>query len=429
MKNFLNRDTRLGVRQVGTGSIFIFLSLLSAGLNYAYYPLIARLLTTEEFGTSQVLIALLTQAGALFAGLSLIAIYFSKLLSAKKIADLIGSLQKCIVSLLFFIAIVMGILYEQLAAALHIDSYGAILLVALTIITSVPFIFSFGLFVSQKRFLAAGMLQLSVVVVKLIIGGILAWQFGTVGALMGISLGYVIGMICFWLYTTYHKLPTWDYDIIKSYRFPNTSDLRLLQPYTLPIICILVVATSLVIYPTFDVIIARRTLDAHSSGLYSAASTLSSVVLFAVLPLVNILLSSIKTKDTTAHAKTIGRTSILVLGIGSASVVILTLFPSLLLSFFGNNYVGYSSILWIFGINMLYISLFSLVMQVIALFKPFYAASLSVLCFIILIFASLLYASDARSIIATVAFCYIGMLLISVPVLIYSIRKTIARET
>ena len=56
--------------------IFVFLSLLSAALNYVYYPVIAQLLSVEEFGATQSLIAILLQIVSEFPHYLLLAEFF-----------------------------------------------------------------------------------------------------------------------------------------------------------------------------------------------------------------------------------------------------------------------------------------------------------------------------------------------------------------
>lgn len=387
-------------------AIFVGLSLFAAGINYLYYPAMSHIMSVNDFGASQALITILTQAGSVFAGLSLLTIYLVKVVDSKKIASIINSIQKIIVAILILATIILASMHSLVSSFLNINDNLNIIIVALDLIVSIPFVISYGYLLAKKRFMSAGLLQICVVSVKLLTGVTMAYKFGVIGAIAGVGVGYIMGIATFWCICKLFKFETWEFNIISSYRLPSKKDILLVKPYAKTVLAILVISTCLVIYPSCDVIVARHSLSGNVSGLYAAASTLSSIVLFASLPLVNTLTPYLNLDNIKKSISHIKKTMLWITGIGLSSILILIIFPRFLLSIFGSEYIAYANILWIFGLNMLLICLLNVILQVIALYKPLMGLALAILGVAIGYCLASIYNTSALSIITSFAITY-----------------------
>jgi O-antigen/teichoic acid export membrane protein len=384
----------------------------------------AQILTPGDFGASQALITILTQAGSIFAGLSLLTIYLVKTTSSNNISNLIDIMQKVVVSVLIFATAILLVFHSHISTFLNLADNFNLIIVAVDLIVSIPFVISYGYLLAQKRFIAAALLQIAVVTLKLLIGIILAQQFTIFGALAGVGMGYIAGMGIFWLICTAKGIKAWGHNIFISYNIPSIKEISLLKPYRLMISSTLFVSTCLVIYPSFDVIIARHYLDAYSSGLYAAASTLSSAILFACLPIVNILIPNLDIKSIRASMFKIKKTIIYVLSISALGLTVLSLIPSTLLLMFGRDYTAFADILWVFGMNMLFLCLLTIFLQVIVLFRPIAGVCIALLCLAGILIVSTVFNSTAMNIIGSISSVYLAATLVSISYFAFHARKS-----
>ncbi len=403
--------------------VFLTLSLLSGGLNYLYYPLISRMLSVEEFGSSQALITLLTQAGSLFAGLSLLSIFLVKKYGKDKATNIINQTQKIIISTLLILTAFIACFHAQISQLLNMTDSLSITIVAIDLAISIPFIVTFGVMLAEQRFLSAAYMQLIVVSSKLALGAILVPLFGSAGAIVAIGISYLVGMGIYWLIAKTMGQKPWSHNILRAYIPPTLKELRQFRPFVFPIACILIAATVLVVLPGIDVLVARHYLDSTTAGIYSAASTISSVVLFASLPVINILVPLMNGESISKSLPQLKKALILLGLVAITSLAAFFLAPALLLSILGDAYTQYSDILVIFGVNMVFICVLTLIVQILVLYRPLFAAILSVVTLALVILLIMLNHNSGRDIITAATTSYGIMVTVSTIVVIYYVGR------
>lgn len=350
--------------------IFLALSLASAAINYIYYPVIAHFLTPSQFGGIQVLIAILLQIGAIFSGLNLVTIYLVHKLDEEAATKAIEVLQKATMAIFVLVTVAVVLIQNSLLRFLHLDNQTYILIVGLDLITSIPFIIAFGHLQAQRHFAQAGLLQLTVVSTKLVLGALATKRLGPSGALLGISLGQVIGMLIFWVAGRFTKVKLWSHRITMSLLPPSLDELRLISPMAASVTAIFVVNVLLALFISFDIISARHFFVPHVSGIYTGASTISNAIVFCCLPLIGVLLPHLEKDDIRKSRPLVLRTGLMVIAIALCSVVFFRLFPRPLLGIFGQPYTQLSYLLWRLGILMSLVAGITLVCQVGAFYAP-----------------------------------------------------------
>jgi O-antigen/teichoic acid export membrane protein len=365
--------------------IFLVLSLINAGLNYAYYPVIARFLSTSEFGAVQALIAILLQIGAIFAGLNLVTIYLVNKLDFEQSKKAIEILQKITTSIFLLATLAVIAFQSAVMSFLHIDKRLLIFIVCLDLITTIPFIISFGYLQAKRRFVAAGVLQFSIVLTKLLAGAVLAKKFGISGALAGIAAGQVLGMFIFWLAGKTAGRKLWDHRALGSLSLPSLADLAFIRPLAKTIVSIFIVNVMLAIFISFDIIAARHYFAPSLSGLYAAASTISNAIVFVCLPLISVLLPHLDIAGLAKNRTVLLKTSVMVFLVGALSITVLATAPRQLLGIFGGSYQQMSYLLWRLGILMSLVAAISLVMQVGAFYAPARTAVITIAGFLALL--------------------------------------------
>lgn len=397
-------------RKYFSGSFFVVFSLLSAAINYVYYPVLARTLSVNDFGASQALISLLSQASSIFAGLSLVTVYL--VLTKKDAAPtFIAILQKIIILIIALLAVGVFILSPHIASLLHLSDITHVYLVMFDMVAMVPFIIIFGYLVGKKQFVAAASLQFLAVSLKLVIGGILTLQFGVAGAILGIGLGQILAIFIVWLASKRTKVVTWEYGLLKSFTPPTRKELSLIKPDAVALVSLLIVSSCLVIYASFDALVARNILGT-SSGLYAAASTLATVILFGALPLINVLMPHITPGRVRSAHRMVLKIAGLILAICLGGIAAFALLPEFFLGIYGDAFTQISSILWRFAFYMSFVTFVTFTLQLLAFHRPRVSAVIAVIGVIALVIASQFILPTPLSILDTLTKVFVIMLIV-----------------
>lgn len=364
------------LRTYFSGSFFIMASLVSAAINYAYYPVLARVLSESEFGASQALISLLSQASSVFAGLSLVTVYLV-VKHGRKASIYTGVVQKIVLLAVLVIAATLLVMSPMVGDFLRITNMLDIALVLFALLTMVPFIIIFGYLVGHKRFITAACFQLVSVSLKLVIGTILALNFGVSGALLGIGLAQTIAVVAIWVASRYKQEMLAGYKIAGTFSLPSKKELSLLRPELINVGSLLVVSSCLVIFSSFDALIARNILG-EGNGQYASASTLGTVVLFASLPLINLLMPYLNPVSIRSSIKPLARTTASILSIGALVCVAFVALPVFFLGIYGPAYVPIAPILWQFSLYMTLVAIVTLALQFLSFYRPLPGAIVAV---------------------------------------------------
>ncbi|HSE61656.1 MAG TPA: oligosaccharide flippase family protein, partial [Candidatus Saccharimonadales bacterium] len=128
-------------------------SLLVSALNYAYYPVLGRLLSVEEFGEVQVLVSLFLQLTLFLVVLGQVTVNIvANYKDVRAKHEIIFELEK-LALLLSGAVFVIGALFSwQLRNALHFESAWPFIVLLLTLIASVPLAFRSAYLRGQKKF-------------------------------------------------------------------------------------------------------------------------------------------------------------------------------------------------------------------------------------------------------------------------------------
>lgn len=394
--------------------VFLILTLAAAVFNYAYYPLIARFLTTAEFGAVQSLVAVLLQVGALFAGLNLVTIYLVNKLSFEEARKAVGVLQKFTSSLFMLATFLVLVLQAAVLNFLHIDRRLYIIILALDLLTAIPYIIAFGYLQARRHFVSAGLLQLTVVLIKLVFGALLANRFRASGALAGIAVGQVLGMLIFWVVAARFRLKLWDHAALQGLLPPSLSELRFIKPVIKTIGSIFIVNIILIIYASFAIIAARHYFSPHVSGLFTGAATLASATIFVCLPLIGVLLPHLDIKRLAAKRAELGKTSAMVIAACLVSLLVLAAVPSQLLQIFGKDYPAVGYLMLRLGLLMSLASLITLVVQVSVFYAPLRTAVLCFVGLLALIVAVMKNHLTLASFVSTIIAVFVTILIVGV---------------
>lgn len=257
--------------------LFYALSGLSSLLNYAVYPVISRLVTTEQYGEIQFLLSAFNQLSVGFVVLNILAVIIavtttkiveqrSKIRSLNVIAGTIAALLALIGTLLLF----------TLSPQLQLTSPLAIILIGVALILNVPFTILLGQLQGNDRFVQSGIVGFIATISKFILSiAFVMAGFGVTGAILGVVLGMGIAILVGYLYAG------------KSHATKSALAQHLVNLSSLKYVAIvgLLSVGFLTLMSTIDSILSRIILSPEEAGMYAAVATLAKIILAGTAPL------------------------------------------------------------------------------------------------------------------------------------------------
>lgn len=264
-------------------------SMVVSVINYAFYPIIGRLLSVQEFGEMQILIALVTQAGLMLAALATVITHVTASAQSDKQARETIIKLRSVVLILIVPLLVFGLLtIPFLQSYLHYDATLPFVVLFASVFVSVIATFNNATLQGQKRFKHVsymGMLQAGsklVIAVALIYLGL-----GVLGGMLGVLFAGIVGYI----YTIQH-VGKWSVIKFKSLTEYKAVFMALLPELRYGALS-LVVLTSMAILFTIDVLAVKHYFDAYTAGLYAGISTIAKIAYFVLTPMSTVLLPSV----------------------------------------------------------------------------------------------------------------------------------------
>ena len=325
-------------------AIFFFGSVAVGILNYAYYPILGRLMEPASFGEIQVLVSLFLQFTIFLNVLSLVTVAITVNYIDKVKADrMIFELEKLAAYLalgLLALSIIGG---EFLRQQLRFESMLPFVALTLAMLVSIPLTFRSAYARGQKRFGIASMSQLIGAGVKIIFSvGLVMLGLGVTGAIGGIVAAQFIAFLYAARYaarigfarpgdTNYGTLP----------------DLRLVLPELKFAGVVFGGLLAITMLMSIDIVVVKYYFDAHTAGLYAGIATVARIVFFVAAPISQVLMPLIKNSQPARQNRQLFLKSLLLTVIVTAPVLLVcTLAPEFIVRILmGVEYITYASLL------------------------------------------------------------------------------------
>lgn len=268
------RLKRLFKNHLLTGSFIVFLGNGIAGFfNYLYHLICGKLLSPDQYGLLQSLIALTYFLGIFTGAFSFSVIHLINKVKKSFVFPTIIKLEKEALKLSIIFWLLFLILFSVLKPLLHLKNFFIYFIFTLQIFFSFLPVVYLSLLRAKLEFFKFSLIGIFHPLAKdifAIIFILASWQ--TAGALGGIvASGLVITLLArFWVLGSWQKVSK---NLIKKIsldaHFWRYSSLSLITNLSL---------TS--IYST-DILLVRHYLSAYQSGIYSATSVLGKIIFFA----------------------------------------------------------------------------------------------------------------------------------------------------
>jgi O-antigen/teichoic acid export membrane protein len=343
-------------------AIFFIGSVLVGALNYAYYPILGRLMSPVEFGEIQVLVSLFLQFTIFLNVLGMITINITANYdSTAKAHRMIYELEKLAVFIAVGILIISIIAGNFFAQVLQFDSSTPFVALALALVVSIPLTFRSAYARGQKKFGVASISQLIGAGVKIIFSaGLVVAGLGVAGAMYGIVGAQFAAFVyaAWWAAKLGLERPR-----LNQYgRLPVLKDILPELRYA---VIVFVGLLSITLMMSIDVIFVKYYFDAETAGQYAGVATVARIIFFLAVPIAQVLIPMVKIKQTARkNNQLLAKSFLLTLGICGFALTPCLVFPDQILRvLMGTQYGELADLLPILSFVVFIISLVNLVIM------------------------------------------------------------------
>jgi O-antigen/teichoic acid export membrane protein len=340
---------RKPVRALHAGTI-VFAGVVVANLgNYAFQLVAARSLGPAPYGDLATLLVLVSLVGLPLGGLQL---WIARHVAEYEAVGDTGSAHWLIRRATLYTTsgaaittLALLVLARPVQHALGIGSFSAVAVTALVTFPAVLTPVVWGLAQGLERFTlisvmvaSAPTLRIAVVVVGFAVG------FGVAGAMSATLASNLLTLV----------IPLW---LLRGWLRPAAKPAvrvrrRQAAASLLPVLTGLLAITSLT---TIDVVVAKRALGDHATGIYSSASLAGRVILYLPSAIVTVLLPRVaaRTAGNRSSLDLLGRSLAVTIGFCTITTLLYAAIPDVIIQLaFGSAYDDAAPLLWRFGVAM-----------------------------------------------------------------------------
>jgi O-antigen/teichoic acid export membrane protein len=260
--------------QVAAHAGITFAGLMTANvLGYVFYALVSRALGVESYGTFSSLIAivLIVSSPAAIAQMVVAKLASDLAFDADRLAGLVRLVDRVALAVALAAGAVLIVASVPLATFLHLADPQLVVLAGFSLCGAIALPFLRGVLQGTSAFRAFALSTVAENFAKAMFAPVLGVVAGLRGAIGGMALAYALAAA----YTFFAGLP---HRRGKAVPLPLREIVRTSAAVALAVFCVNVLLL-------YDVVLAKRYLDAHTVGLYGAAA-LASRALYAVIAFV-----------------------------------------------------------------------------------------------------------------------------------------------
>lgn len=339
--------------------IFFVGSVATGALNYLYYPVLGRLLEPTAFGEVQALVSLFLQLSIFLTVLGLVTVnVVANYENKKQRNQVVFEFEKLALLVSLVVLAVVAVFSNQLRRFLQFETTWPFIILMMSIVASVPFMFRSSFLRGQQKFGVASLATLLGAGGKLLLSALLvAIGWGTAGAIGGIAVAQVIASAyAAWYAAKYglRRLPE-----SKRLALPN---MRVLLPELKYGLLVLTGSLIVTLQYSIDIIVVKHYFDAHEAGLYAGISSVARIIFFLTASISLVLLPSIKLRQSAKQNQQLLVKSIaLLVLVGVPVLLVFMAAPKFVVGLLmGHGYSVYAAILPKLSLAIFIISLMNL---------------------------------------------------------------------
>jgi len=343
-------------------AVSLFGAVAVGVLNYAYYPILGRLLDVEAYGEVQALVSLFLQMTIFLIVLSqvtvnVVANYEDEIQKSRVVYEL----EKVALLLSLTLLVVVVAFGWKLRSFFQFSSVWPFVILMVALIASVPLTFRSAFLRGHKKFGAVSIANLIGATGKIAFSTFLVWLGWSTG---GAVLGIVIAQFLAFGYAAYCalKLGFVRPDGVKLLSLPEWKVLRPEVKYGLFVLCGSLTVTVL---SSVDIFVVKHFFDAETAGRYAGVSTVARMIFFLTASVAQVLLPSVRIHQSAKQNRQFLLKSFALVGVlGGLTTLVFTVFEDRIITvLMGRDYLTFAHLLGPLSLAMFVISILNLIIS------------------------------------------------------------------
>lgn len=339
--------------------VFLIGSVGVGVLNYAYYPIMSRLMSPAAFGEVQVLVSIFLQLTIFLNVVSMVTVHIvANYRDPKRANRVIFELERWATWAACGLLAVIVLCSPLLRDALRFDSTLPFVALGLALVVSVPLALRGGYARGKHKFAEASWAAMIGSAAKIMASaGLVVIGLGTVGAIAGIVVAQIAALL-------YIAAKAAAMGFARPSTYFSKPQPAIIVPELKYGAAVFAGSLSITLLMSIDVIAAKYFFDAHTAGLYAAIATVARIIFFVTVPVSQVLLASISLQKKPAQNRATFIKSLgLTLGLGGVVAAACAVAPQTVVStLMGKAYAGEAESLPLLAFALLIIAIANLAM-------------------------------------------------------------------
>lgn len=363
-------------------------SLLISIVNYAYYPVLARLMTLNDFGEVQTLFSIFAQATLIFSAINIVTVV---LVSSKRKSDrnneFILELQKLMIYIVCIFGAIAILSAQYLKTFFNFDSVWPFIAMVFAMVAGIPIVFWNSYMQGKEDFSGMNILGIVGSTGRLVLAVIfVVLGFNAFGAIFGLFVGQLVAI---YYISHVRKLP--PLRTIFKVRLPRWKILKIELRYTALVFFVTLLIT---VFYTGDILIVKHFQNPEIAGAYAGIASIARIVFFVTLPFAVVLLPAINS-DWEHRSLILKRSFLFVFVVGLATCITFWALDTFIIRILiGEKYIEFAYLLPKLSIAIFFISISNLLLYYLLSIRSLLSLVVSLVGVIVLSTLSVKYHSS-----------------------------------
>lgn len=394
--------------------IFFVGSMIAAGLNYLYHPMMSRIMSVEDFGEVQTLISLTYLTGIFLA----ICGTVTTNIVANRIENSSG---ECNVFISQLFKVVLPIILIGVIGIIMFSPYLMQLLQFTSVIPFLPFAFIFLVDVvyvfynaylrGTKQFFTVSVIGIISSAGRLIFGMIFVYiGMRVFGAISALALATLFALL-YAMYKTRGKFRL-------SFKEKATLSPEIRKELSYAVLILFALGYITFLYAS-DVLFVKHFFDPEVAGLYTGIATIARIIFFATASVAGVLMPSIQLHaNKTENKKILKKALVINVLIGMSVLGIFILAPAMVISLMiGERYISLTYLLPLAGLSIFLISMLNVFYVYFMALRDRRLINVSVIGFVVMICLIVLFHDSLQ----VILYDYIVGVIVTMCILSFSV--------
>ncbi|MFH1188251.1 MAG: hypothetical protein V1652_00195 [bacterium] len=340
-------------------------AFLGGLFNYGFHFFVSRRLSVAQYGELQTLMSLFALLGIVTSALSFFVIKHVSAFAADKnyhaTSNFIHWLNKAIAKKMFFILAVLICIAPFIQFFLKLSDFWGIAIVELTIFFTVITVVYLGALNGWERFFTTSSLGVGNFFLKMVVGACLVLFFPKASI---VAFAILIPSVLMWFAVRWWSAVYFGHPSTEGNGSKKWEEYFSFDALKKSILPIFIFSSLMIVLGDIDVAFVKSLTNAELTGYFGALKILGKIILTVNLAVVGVLLPRAcadEHRGTGTSKKIIGGAYGIIFLSSAIATISYALFPKLIINIlFGEKYVIFSNLLWLYGVMAFVFSILTL---------------------------------------------------------------------